>query len=483
MPISPTHWGNLPALFAREALHPAVIAQVERMRAGEGGKSEGKWCVAFSGGADSLALLLTVWVLWPEGRSGLCVLHFNHRLRGAESDADAAFCAEVCRELGVRFRVGDWIEAKAGASEAEAREARLAFFETEMAAVGARVLWTGHQKDDVAETLLMRIARGSGSAGLAAPRPVQTRADGRIFLRPLLTLTKAEIVAALQKVGVAWREDASNAAGDFFRNRIRCDVLPPWRRAAGNDALGGAALTRELLDEDDSALNVWLAELLPEDGYDGDALDVRALAGKPRALWRRALRRWRPLAALGRAGFEEVLALCGRGSGRTSAGEGVVEIGAGVLRYSEKVEASGGGGWPEARLSVGTVLFLPDGGVLTMRVVAFTAELRGRIFAGQVDVAREAFLSEEPAAFCVRPWRTGDRYRPLGAPGAAALQDLFVNRKIPVARRGQLPVVVGEGGEVLWVPGFPPAEKSKMTGDSVTGLHLTYETGTCTVRL
>ncbi|ATC65291.1 tRNA lysidine(34) synthetase TilS [Nibricoccus aquaticus] len=482
MPILPTHWGNLPPLFARERLHPAAIAQADRMLAEAGGKSEGKWCVAFSGGADSLALLLTVWTLWPERRSELCVLHFNHRLRGAESEADAVFCAEVCGEMGVEFHIGEWSDAKAGASEAEAREARLAFFETEMEAVGSRVLWTGHQKDDVAETLLMRIARGSGSAGLAAPRPVQTRADGRILLRPLLTLRKAEIVAALQKAGVTWREDASNAVGDFFRNRVRRDVMPPWRAAAGNDALGGAALTRELLDEDDAALNVWLAELLPEGGYDGDALDVRALEGKPRALWRRALRRWRPLAALGRAGFEEVLALCARGSGRTSAGEGVVEIGAGILRYMEK-GGVGRGGWTEARLSVGTVLFLPDGGVLTMRVVAFTAELRRRIFAGQVDMAREAFLAEEPAAFCVRPWRTGDRYRPLGAPGSAALQDLFVNRKIPAARRGQLPVVIGEDGRILWVPGFPPAEESKTTSDSVTGLHLTYETGTCTVRL
>ena len=228
---------------------------------------------------------------------------------------------------------------------------------------------------------------------------------------------------------------------------------------------------------------MWLAELLPESEYDGDAFDVRALEGKPRALWRRGLRRWRPLAALGRAGFEEVLALCGRETGRTSAGEGVVEIRAGVLRYLAKAGEIEGGDWPEARLSEGTILFLPDGGVLRMRAVAFTDDLRGRIFAGEVDVAREAFLLvEEPAAFCVRPWRTGDRYRPLGAPGSAALQDLFVNRKIPAARRGQLPVVVGENGGILWVPGFPPAEKSKMTPDSVTGVHLTYETGTCTVR-
>ncbi len=486
MPILPTDWKQLPVLFARERLHPAAVARAERVSADGDDAAGGTWCVAFSGGADSLALLLTVWGLWPERRERLVVLHFNHRVRGAESDADAAFCEEVCRQLGVRFRAGEWSDARADASEAEAREARLGFFEREMAAAGAMVLWTGHQKEDVAETLLMRIARGSGAAGLAAPRPVQALADGRVFLRPLLTLTKGEIVGALEKAGATWREDASNAAGDFFRNRVRSEVVPNWRAAAGNDALGGAALTRELLDEDDAALNAWLAELLPEGGYGGEVLDVRALAGKPRALWRRALRRWKPLTELGRAGFEAVMALCERGSGRVSAGDGVVEIEAGRLRNFAKSgkDAQAVTAWPEMRLSEaeGGLLVLPDGGVLRMRAVEFTHALRGRIFAGDFDPAREVFLGCGHDAYCVRAWRSGDRYRPLGAPGSATLQDLFVNRKIPAERRGQLPVVTRSDGEILWVPGLPPAEKSKITPESVTGVHLTYETGTYTVR-
>ena len=83
-----------------------------------------------------------------------------------------------------------------------------------------RLLWLGHQQDDIAETMLMRLARGSGSAGLAAPRPRQAMSDGRFHLRPLLTLKKAKIVAALRAAGASWREDATNARGDFFRNRI-----------------------------------------------------------------------------------------------------------------------------------------------------------------------------------------------------------------------------------------------------------------------
>ena len=92
----------------------------------------------------------------------------------------------------------------------------------------ARLLWLGHQQDDIAETLLMRLARGSGTGGLAAPRPAQELSDGRLHLRPMLSLKKAEITTALKQAGAVWREDASNASGDHFRNRIRARVLPAW---------------------------------------------------------------------------------------------------------------------------------------------------------------------------------------------------------------------------------------------------------------
>jgi tRNA(Ile)-lysidine synthase len=138
--------------------------------------------------------------------------------------------------------------------------------------------------------MLMRLARGSGTAGLAAPRPVGAVARGRVHLRPLLTLKKGDIVAALRAAGIRWREDGSNARGYFFRNRVRREVLPVWRAAARRDALAGAAHARELLEEDDAALEAWLDGLrtLRADG----ALALKSLAGKPRGLVRRALHRW-----------------------------------------------------------------------------------------------------------------------------------------------------------------------------------------------
>ena len=291
-------WPAAAAAFARRishgALHPAAMHEaLADFQRGQrtGARRPSRWAVAFSGGADSLALLLIFWAEGP-GRWGrdFVVLHFNHGLRGRASDADEKFCAQVCAALGLKLVTGRWRDAHKGASEAEARAARHAFFSREMGRRKIRLLWLAHQQDDIAETMLMRLARGSGTGGLAAPRPVQPQADGRVHLRPLLTLKKAELVAALRAAGAVWREDSSNAGPDYFRNRIRATVLPVWVRAAQRDALAGAALARERLEEDDVALESWLDELRPL--TKAGRLDLRRLAGQPRALVRRALHRW-----------------------------------------------------------------------------------------------------------------------------------------------------------------------------------------------
>jgi tRNA(Ile)-lysidine synthase len=272
---------ELAAMFPRERLHPATVAWAEHAPRAQ------RWRVALSGGADSVTLLLLLWAHWPKRRRWLGALHFDHRLRGAAARADERFCGRLCAALGIGYVSESWQEAHAEASETEARAARMAFFRQH-----GSVLWLGHQQDDVAETLLMRLARGSGAAGLSAPRPVQRLADGkRIHLRPLLTLTKREIVAALGAAGGEWREDATNTGRRHVRNRMRLDVIPAWSAAGdGRDVLAGAARSRDLLEEDDAALEAWLADLSPF--APSGALRLGRLAGRPRALLRRALQQW-----------------------------------------------------------------------------------------------------------------------------------------------------------------------------------------------
>jgi tRNA(Ile)-lysidine synthase len=291
-------------------------AFAEHRRETRRGGRPSRWALAFSGGADSLALLLLLWAEGP-GRWGrdFVVLHFNHRLRGRAANADEDFCRSVCAALGLTFISGRWENPPPAASETQARAARHAFFVREMKRRRLRLLWLAHQQDDIAETLLMRLARGSGTGGLAAPRPVQAMPDGRLHLRPLLTLKKSAILAALRQAGAVWREDATNATAAHFRNRIRARVLPAWVRAAGRDALAGAALSRELLEEDDAALEAWLDELRPLDRR--GRLDVARLHARPRALLRRALHRWllavRPDTDLSRQGFNQLLAAVEQG--------------------------------------------------------------------------------------------------------------------------------------------------------------------------
>jgi tRNA(Ile)-lysidine synthase len=200
-------------------------------------------------------------------------------------------------------------------SEADARAARFEFLGNSMRSRRITALWMGHQRDDVAESLFMRLARGSGSGGLAAPRPIQSAPGGRIHVRPLLDLRKSDLVSALKTAGVEWREDASNGGDDYFRNRIRKAVIPAWERAAGRDAVGCVARTRELLEEDDDALEAIVTDLSPV--TPGGKMDLNRMRGQPKAIWRRALHRWllrTPASSgLSRQAFDSLLSAVQRG--------------------------------------------------------------------------------------------------------------------------------------------------------------------------
>jgi len=317
----------LAAACPQTRLHPAVVAQAARLR--------GPWAVAFSGGADSLALLLLLWAHRPADRPRLHAVHFNHRLRGAAADADERFCRRVCAALGVRLHVGRRRAAQVLRSETAAREARFAYIEHVMTRIGSRALWLGHQQNDIAESLLLRLARGSGPTGLAAPRPVQVLRAGRMHLRPLLDLSHDQLVEWLAAGRIPWREDATNATGDHIRNRLRRDVIPAWRRAADRDVLAGAARSRELLEEDDAALEAWADAAVGR--VPSRRLELARLQGLPAAVVRRGLHRWlmrlpmRP--DLSRQAFAALLAdvRAGRATRHSLGASGFAVIRAGTL--------------------------------------------------------------------------------------------------------------------------------------------------------
>lgn len=463
--------------FRADRFHPAVLEWL-RSRENE------PLTVACSGGADSLSLLLLVWAHWPEFRRDLLVLHFDHGLRGEASRGDAVFVRAVAEALGVPMQVGRWEKpADETISEERAREARFAFIGDQFAKTGRRVLLLGHQRDDIVETQLMRLSRGSGTAGLAAPRPVHIFEKGRVHLRPLLLLSAEEIRQQLGRVGIPFREDATNAGGDFYRNRLRGEVLPVWQRATTFDVAAGAAASRELLEEDDVALWRWLREIVPVPEA-GKEYDLEKLVGRPRALFRRVLQEWLHVEGLGgvfgRSGFSQILGALERGEGlRVSAGkQEAVEIGPGrrvrKIQLRERLLPVFDESWP---LPIGGEILLPGGRSISAKVRLLDEKLRAEILGGGVDVRKHAWIAwNGEARLRVRNWEPGDRYRALGAPGRRKLQDMFVDRKICEAERYLLPVVV-KGMEIFWVPFFPPAQSVRIIPTSKQVVQLTYDWG------
>ncbi|HZV82036.1 MAG TPA: tRNA lysidine(34) synthetase TilS, partial [Geobacteraceae bacterium] len=206
--------------------------------------------VALSGGADSVALL-DILANLPGCPLTLVPAHLNHLLRGEESEGDEQFVRHTAQRYGLEpeIRRADVAAAAAvsGVSLEEAgREARYAFFRELARKKGASAVALAHHRDDQAETVLMRLLRGSAGSGLAA---MGAKGEMGLFVRPLLAVSRGEIEAYLGKVGMTWREDSSNRDTRFLRNRIRHELLPLLRsynpRIAENLCQTAAALARD----------------------------------------------------------------------------------------------------------------------------------------------------------------------------------------------------------------------------------------------
>ncbi len=186
--------------------------------------------VGCSGGADSVALAITLCALRNHASfqtaplGFLKLVHINHGLRGVASDGDEQFVSELAGRLGLEF----YAVRLSGLADDEAtlRTAREMAFSEHAHAIGARYVAVGHTADDNAETLLHHLFRGTGPAGLAGIAPFRPLGSDAVLVRPLLTASRVEIRNTLQRLGLAWREDASNADTRYTRNWIRHELLP-----------------------------------------------------------------------------------------------------------------------------------------------------------------------------------------------------------------------------------------------------------------
>lgn len=269
--------------------------------------------VAVSGGADSVALLRALHSLAGGGAGRLAVGHFNHQLRGQESQADEQFVGELCQELGVPCLVGYPSSGSAGSfSEAAARTARYAFLQETASRLGARYVVTAHTADDQVETILHRILRGTGIAGLAGMERVRPLGP-LTLIRPLLGFRRAELREYLARLGQPYRSDSSNADLRFTRNRLRHELLPSLA-AQFNPSVDEALLRLGQLAGEVQAVidrlvdRLW-AEAVSEAPPGVIAIEARRLQGQERYLVRQLLLTvWQrlgwPLGAMGFSGWD-----------------------------------------------------------------------------------------------------------------------------------------------------------------------------------
>ena len=228
--------------------------------------------VAVSGGADSVALLRALLLLKSTplslGEGRLNAAHFNHRLRGAESDDDEAFVRSLAAKSGISIEVGhaDREGKLPGGDglEAAARSARYDFLISTAQRVGARYVVTAHTLDDQVETILHRILRGTGIAGLAGIPRAREIAPGISLVRPLLSVSRAEVGNFLNALDQPFREDSSNMSAAFTRNRIRRELLPYVEREFAPDIKAALLRLGKLAEENQDYLKTQTAALLAQ---------------------------------------------------------------------------------------------------------------------------------------------------------------------------------------------------------------------------
>ncbi|MDR1590486.1 MAG: tRNA lysidine(34) synthetase TilS [Puniceicoccales bacterium] len=402
-----------------------------------------KLCVACSGGVDSLCLTLALAAQFPAHR--LAILHYNHATRGQETDDDEHFVAHLACDLGIDFFTEKY--SNGSISEGALRRARYAFFLQTMTRLKSRFLLLAHHADDVIETMLMRLARGSTE--IAAPKYCQPFAEGTYLLRPLISISKQEIIDLFTKNQIPWREDSSNSKDDYLRNRIRKFLLPMDAIFSGRNWKRGFLLAHRYLEEDATCLNQ-MAEILCTDPQKLDLQNV------PHAsIIRRAIQFWLRDYAPSRACFEQIFdAVVQNYFAKISiAPQIAVEIDQKIL--SKKTEHSDIFEFNFKNWHFGT-LYLPTRYKLTREMAPFQNSLPTELntFVVYVDEKKCDEIS-------IRTWRHGDRYRPINAP-TKSLKKLFSEKKIPVRQRSELPVLCDKWGAIFWVPHLPPADFVKV---------------------
>lgn len=389
--------------------------------------------VGLSGGADSVALLAAMSAI------GLrCIAaHCNFRLRGAESERDRSHARAIALRLGARWRetafdTETYCRNNGLGLEEGCRKLRYEWFEQVRREENAEAIAVGHHREDQAETFFINLLRGSGLRGLCG----MPAARGRI-VRPLLDVSKAEILDFLRRNELDYITDSSNLEDDFTRNRVRHHVIPALRDAAVVDADRAVAASMSHLAESRRLLDFLVEERVVAYRCGDRALNVAALAGEPLA----GALLYEALAPQGfsRAVTDSILASADK-SGlrfRSSSGEWVLDRG--VLRPAKSCDSAAQTAHSPTAFTQLEVTELSPDGFIPVRD------------AGVMYLDADSLPDEQ--IWELRPWRKGDRLSPFGMKGTRLVSDILSDAKVPIDEKASVKVLT-LNGELLWVAGF-----------------------------
>ena len=439
--------------------------------------SGGRVLVALSGGPDSVALLHLLLELQTAGALTVAgVAHYNHRLRGADADADERFCVELAASLALPVEVGSG-DVRAAAHESgrsiedAARAMRYRFLEEAADKFTADVIAVGHSLDDQAETFLLRLIRGAGPRGLASIYP---RA-GRV-IRPLIDIARAELRQYAEECGLRWREDETNSDLSIPRNRVRHELIPYLERAFSPGIVEVLAREAEIARVDEDRLQQEAIDLASSIvlGNTGGTIEMPAsvLSSLHPALQARIARHALSIGpGPGHIGFDQVQRLLNLARG--ARGHDSISLpGRQVERRGDRILIRPALGRESAPANSFRVSLSIPGEVRLERegwmVSAERAESPGQGASPGSGRSGLVAIAAAPVALplAVRSRHPGDRFRPLGQRGRKKLQDFLVDRKIPREMRDSLPLVVDGNDRIVWVVGQSVAEDFRVTEPS-----------------
>jgi tRNA(Ile)-lysidine synthase len=444
--------------------------------------------VAVSGGPDSLALLHLLTRLQAEWSLRLVAAHLHHGMRGQIADEDAAFVAATAQSWGVPAVIGGedvpaLAQTRRCGIEEAGRAARYGFLARVAAEQQCQRIATAHTADDRVETVILNLCRGTGIDGLAGIPACRPLTSAQLFpevVRPLIDCWRCDVLAYSEAYGLEPRWDASNEAREHARNRVRNELLP-WLERELSTAVRPHLLRLATLAEEESALLRELAQELFEKATVGATdsemrLRRSVLAAAPPPLARRSLLAalsglGGPTAGRNRTTIEALMAMA---RGELLTGIAVPETSITALIKGDVLVLRTSLPPAEPRAEVERVLCVPgstDCPELSLRIDAYLRP-------APVDLRRhpsiEAVLDWERLRppLNVRTPRPGDRIVPLGMSGHRKLHDLFIDLKIPRAKRALVPVIA-DTERIVWVIGGCVSEEAKVRPETRQMVHLT----------